>query len=313
MGTVGSERRGATAKFWPSPADSDPPFSGVALARCRVFRRTASPVPASNTAIALAIEIALLGGGLVLAWRLAASPAARAQPAAPQLQPWPVPTAEFMRFLLLVICATLAGNFLGTLALALRPVGTDTRALVLTGFSQAGMLAGLAAHKVTAERLAWRDLAVRGTDLMAGAATFLISLPFVTTTNLAWRGLLQAAGLTLEKQELVSIFAHARSPLLLGAMVVLATVTAPASEELLFRGGFFRYLRTRLPRWAALVAPACLFAALHQHIASFVPLVALGVIFSLAYERTGRIATVIVAHGLFNLHTIVLILCGVGT
>jgi membrane protease YdiL (CAAX protease family) len=36
------------------------------------------------------------------------------------------------------------------------------------------------------------------------------------------------------------------------------------------------------------------------------------VIFSLAYERTGRIAVPIIAHGLFNLNTIILILAGVG-
>ena len=57
--------------------------------------------------------------------------------------------------------------------------------------------------------------------------------------------------------------------------------------------------------------PALLFGALHANLSSFVPLVALGLIFSLAYERTGRIGTTIVAHGLFNLNTIVLILCGV--
>ena len=70
-------------------------------------------------------------------------------------------------------------------------------------------------------------------------------------------------------------------------------------------------MRTRLPRWAALVIPSCLFGALHGNLASFAPLVALGIIFSLAYERTGRIATTMIAHGLFNLNTIALILCGV--
>jgi uncharacterized protein len=39
--------------------------------------------------------------------------------------------------------------------------------------------------------------------------------------------------------------------------------------------------------------------------------VALAVIFSLAYERTGQIGTAIVAHALFNFHTVLLILSGV--
>jgi membrane protease YdiL (CAAX protease family) len=67
-----------------------------------------------------------------------------------------------------------------------------------------------------------------------------------------------------------------------------------------------------MPRWLALLLPSVLFAGLHANLASFVPLALLGVVFSLAYERTGRIAVPIIAHALFNLNTIVLILAGVG-
>ena len=88
-------------------------------------------------------------------------------------------------------------------------------------------------------------------------------------------------------------------------------IIAPLTEELIFRAGLFRYLRTRVPRWIALLAPATIFAALHSNLVAFVPLLLLGVLFSLAYERTGRISVTIVAHSLFNLHTILLILAGV--
>jgi uncharacterized protein len=61
------------------------------------------------------------------------------------------------------------------------------------------------------------------------------------------------------------------------------------------------------------------FASLHieswqtlDGISSLGPLLALAVIFSLAYERTGHIGTPIVAHALFNLNTVALILSGVG-
>jgi membrane protease YdiL (CAAX protease family) len=42
------------------------------------------------------------------------------------------------------------------------------------------------------------------------------------------------------------------------------------------------------------------------------PLTAFGLVFSLAYERTGCIAVVMIAHGLFNLHTVICILLGLG-
>jgi len=44
-----------------------------------------------------------------------------------------------------------------------------------------------------------------------------------------------------------------------------------------------------------------------------VPLFVLAVVFCLAYERTGRIETTIIAHALFNLNTFVLVAAGIGS
>jgi len=94
-------------------------------------------------------------------------------------------------------------------------------------------------------------------------------------------------------------------------MIVLAAIVAPITEELIFRAGLFRYLRTRIPRALALILPALLFALLHGNLAAFTPLCALGVFFALAYERTGSIAVPMIAHALFNLHTIVRVMAGI--
>jgi uncharacterized protein len=139
----------------------------------------------------------------------------------------------------------------------------------------------------------------------------LLAMPVVFITSLVWQALLDAVGLPTEKQDLIRMFLEVESPLLLAVMVVLACVGAPVTEELVFRAGIFRYARGRLPRWGALLLPSCLFAALHGNLASFAPLVALGTLFSLAYERTGRIGTSMVAHALFNLNSLVLILARV--
>ena len=145
-----------------------------------------------------------------------------------------------------------------------------------------------------------------------GIVTLLIALPILTVVGLSWQYLMQLLGVPLEEQDLIAIFANIESPILLGLMIILAIVMAPVTEELIFRGGIFRYFRTRVPRWVALLGPALLFAALHANLASFAPLTVLGIIFALAYERTGSIAVPIIAHGLFNLNTIILIFAGVG-
>ena len=56
---------------------------------------------------------------------------------------------------------------------------------------------------------------------------------------------------------------------------------------------------------------AIVFGALHGNYVAFLPLVAFGVILSLAYERTGSILVPMVAHSLFNLNTILLVIAGV--
>ncbi|MFA5056810.1 MAG: CPBP family intramembrane glutamic endopeptidase, partial [Opitutaceae bacterium] len=52
---------------------------------------------------------------------------------------------------------------------------------------------------------------------------------------------------------------------------------------------------------------------LHANWVSFLPLCVLGVIFAMAYERTGRIAVPMLAHALFNLNTLLLVLSGIGS
>jgi membrane protease YdiL (CAAX protease family) len=213
-----------------------------------------------------------------------------------------------MLFLWLAVCGGIAAQLGATAILRWRHFSSDAQLIIANAALEFGLLAGIGIFRVryaTAEPRA--DLPVGGV-LRSGLATFLVAMPLVVGVGLVWQALLTACGLPIERQDMIGRLARAESPFLLIAMIALATVTAPMVEELIFRAGFFRFCRTRLPRWAALLAPACLFAALHQNLATFAPLVALGIVFSLAYERTGRIGTAMVAHGLFNAHTVALIL-----
>jgi membrane protease YdiL (CAAX protease family) len=153
----------------------------------------------------------------------------------------------------------------------------------------------------------------------SGTATFLISLPPLLLAAKGSDALLEFFHLPTERQNLVDMFEKADSLWLLTLMIALAIIMAPLSEELVFRAGLFRYLRSRIPHWIALIGSALIFASLHvnwktfEGLNSLLPLMVLAIMFSLAYERTGNIGTPIVAHALFNLNTIVLIFSGVGT
>lgn len=268
-------------------------------------------MPARVFSAADRVEFGLVLLGAVLLWRLALSPSARVrrQPAA--LVAWTAPVSDFLLYLWVTVCGALVVPFLVSLLLHPSRHGENAQLVIATGSLELGLLAGIAAYRFGfAHEPSPLPASAPATALRSGVTTFLVAMPVVVAVALAWQYLLKLCGLPVEEQDIIGRLLHARSHALLVAMIGLATVTAPLAEELVFRAGFFRYLRTRLPRWAALLAPACLFAALHQNLASFAPLVALGIVFSLAYERTGRISTSIVAHGLFNAHTIAIVLLG---
>lgn len=269
-------------------------------------------MPNLATAIALAVELSLLVVGLMLLWRLILSPAARAQPRNAALSPWAVTPSDFFLFLWFVIGGATLGSLTFGQLFGGDSLTLDTKAVIATGASQLGMLAGMGLFWKFFDRNKNPAEPNHG-FLLSGLATFAIAMPVVTAVSLLWQLLLGLIGLPVEKQDLIRLFTEAESPALLATMIALACVGAPLVEELVFRAGIFRYTRTRLPRWAGLLLPACLFGALHDlNLTSFAPLVTLGIIFSLAYERTGRIGTAIVAHALFNLNSVVLILANLG-
>jgi uncharacterized protein len=264
--------------------------------------------PAATAAIAT--ELALMLGGLALWWRLQLSPAARAQRPPPALTAWEIGLPDFGLFAWCVIVGGLLGQLAVAQALRLFAVADDARQIFPGAAFQLGMLSGCAGFALFAP--GGRDFArPRSSFLRAGLVTFAIALPALVAVGFLWTQLLDFAGLPVERQELIGLFANSKSPLLLGILVVLASIVAPVTEELVFRAGLFRFLRTRLPRWAALLLPAVIFGAVHLNLASFPQLVVLGVVFSLAYERTGNIAVPMLAHALFNLNTIALILSGI--
>lgn len=272
----------------------------------------------------LVLESILLLGGLgFLVWLFLSSAGRtlRTRPAA--LPVWEVSPTNFLFLVWLVLTLGILGQSLLRLlagqALRHQPDGT-TLELVLYGsmFHVGAILAWFCVHLLERRRRPGEHadpppVRISWWESVCGAAlTFLAVVPLVSGAGFLGEGLLKAAHLPTERQELVDLFTQTKSPALLGFMVVLALVIAPVSEELVFRAGFFRFLRTRIPRWAAYGASAGLFALLHANWVSFLPLFVLGVLFAAAYERTGNIRVPMIAHALFNLHTLMLVLSGVG-
>lgn len=271
---------------------------------------------------AIGFEGVLILCGLWLTWRLFARPAARAAKAEVRLAEWRVSPIDFASFLCFAFVGATALS--GAAGLIVRHVrmSSDAATIVGSAVMEGGLLVGLAGYYLMARaQMRGETLSLALVpSLRGGLVTFLVAMPLVFAASNAWEFALVKMGLPDEKQELVSILANTGSVALRWLFVAIATILVPAAEELLFRAGLFRYLRTRVPRWAAIGFTSVLFGALHvawgDHMAglpSLLPLIVLAVVFCLAYERTGTIGTTIVAHACFNLNTMLLVATGMGS
>jgi len=86
-------------------------------------------------------------------------------------------------------------------------------------------------------------------------------------------------------------------------ILVLAIVLAPLWEEMFFRGILYPWLKSKIPRSGALLISALLFASIHYHLPSFLPLVVFGIALALVYEYSGSLISSILLHGIFNFAT----------
>jgi len=270
----------------------------------------------------LVVEIALYLAGLttIYQWQFGEGASDRRRV---RITSWNVSLGDFLLGALVVV--------LGALALQMTVIGlqrakpeqfsADGWLILQGGAFQLGLLGGaLVAHRLIRLRPLEEWAGPAGDEaaepppwgtVRGGLLLFLASLPLVFAVSLVWQQLLKAAGLPLAQQELIELLRNTDSPGLIVGLTFLAVIVAPIAEETLFRAGLFRYLRTRIPRIAALLISSLVFASLHGNPVAFGPLVALGLLLAIAYERTGRIAVPIIAHGLFNLHTLLLLLTGI--
>jgi membrane protease YdiL (CAAX protease family) len=258
--------------------------------------------------LADAIELTLALAGVALLWRFARRSAAGADGGQDRLAHWEIAPLDLGLAVWAVFAARLMLTWGAQRIATGRGVASGSETyLVWVGpaFPVGAVLAYAFFRRWTS---AGRTFATpqRGFAL-AGLVTFLLVLPLVEGVAFCWQGLLQATGLPADPQDVVNDFVGMKSSALRAAMVLYAVVLAPVAEELVFRGLLFRFARGRLPRWGALLLPAAVWAALHG-LTAFAPLLALGVVLELAYERTGNLAVPMCAHALFNLNTILVLL-----
>ena len=149
--------------------------------------------------------------------------------------------------------------------------------------------------------------------LRRAAPTFLRFLPIIWIASILWNLLLiglQKVGLVGETppQELIGIFASGGNPLAMSLLVLLAVIGAPLVEEIIFRGGLYRFLKSQTLIPFAQFFSSILFALMHGNLMSFGPLLIVGIILAHVYESEGNLKVAICFHALFNSFTLMILL-----
>lgn len=112
----------------------------------------------------------------------------------------------------------------------------------------------------------------------------------------------------LQQQASVEAFRNSKDPIAKTMLVIAAVIVAPIVEETVFRGFIYGVIKRFTDSYFAALCSAVLFAAIHLHIGSLIPLSVLALIFCFAYERTGSLAVPMTMHALFNGSSLVLMI-----
>lgn len=144
------------------------------------------------------------------------------------------------------------------------------------------------------QHMHWRSL---GLAVLMFAVITLISVNLVSAATVNW---LKDFWPELEPQETVKAFQESGSITFKILVIIAAVVIAPLAEEILFRGFVYGVLKRYTDAPFAALSSSLMFAVIHMHVGSLLPLWMLAVLFCLAYEITGCLLVPMLLHAVFN-------------
>lgn len=149
-----------------------------------------------------------------------------------------------------------------------------------------------------------------GVPAMFGSAVVLVSISAALMLAIVRLFPEGAQAIFQENQALVQELSEPGRRLSFLLSVPAIVIFTPISEELIFRVGLYRFLKSRVPAAFAAILSSIIFALLHDAPISYLPLAVLGCLLCFTYEKTGRVAAPILVHALFNANTLLLIALG---
>lgn len=139
-----------------------------------------------------------------------------------------------------------------------------------------------------------------GKAIMVGVLATLPAITAVAIISALSEHYLRAVWPDDSPQEVVKSMLGTTSIATRTLMIIAATVVAPLTEEILFRGFLYGVLKRFTDGAFATLISALLFSIVHMHVGSVLPLFVLALLLATAYELTGSLLVPMIMHGVFN-------------
>ena len=255
---------------------------------------------------ATTVGVILMGAAIALGWCVQRFPSAQQSDGALDWHP--------LEVVLAVVGGFVGGQFLGGLLAVLVSIAVPhpnvtvnaltsllTQIAAYSGMAINLWVFVLARHTTKLADLGWRRPRswwwLAATPLIAFATLFLASAVTILLNNIF-------PGST--NPQCKDVRAQYGNQVVLAIVVV--SVFAPIAEETFFRGFIFRALRQHKSALFAVIASAAIFSAFHGIPLLFLPLMVVGAVLALVYERSNSIWPGVMVHGMFNLWGVIAIL-----
>ncbi len=111
-----------------------------------------------------------------------------------------------------------------------------------------------------------------------------------------------------QEQHVVRLFMKEENAAFLVYSTVFASIVGPIIEEVFFRGFMYNAFKKYIGIFWAAIITAGIFATLHAHGVSFLPVMALGLLLVYLYEKTGTLVASMTVHVMHNLCMVSLVL-----
>ncbi|MFA6635967.1 MAG: type II CAAX endopeptidase family protein [Candidatus Omnitrophota bacterium] len=108
-------------------------------------------------------------------------------------------------------------------------------------------------------------------------------------------------------QPIVEVFILEKRASVLWISTMFAAIFGPVAEEIFFRGFLYPAARGKWGIFAAIMGTSFVFSLLHSHLVGFLPIMALGVLLTYLYEKTGSLLVPITVHVMHNVGMVILV------